>query len=175
MKSSLKEEFARLGPVRAVSRVHSGSRARFSLILERKDWPHLNVIAATMALARRGMTMLAAKRAIEALIAESKDQGPGHAAILLPHTDTVEAVIADLGRAGIRAVHNDHRAEVDVAAIRKRLKLSRRQFALWYGLEEETIKGWESGERTPDTAARSYLRAIANQPEAVREAYAHAG
>ncbi|WP_342628329.1 transcriptional regulator [Nguyenibacter vanlangensis] len=82
---------------------------------------------------------------------------------------------ADLGQAGIRAVHNDHKAEVDVAAIRKKLKLSRRQFALWYGLEEETIKGWESGERTPDTAARSYLRAIANRPDAVRDAYREAG
>ncbi|MCG4274679.1 hypothetical protein K6W40_15350 [Acetobacter senegalensis] len=169
----MKAEFARLGPVRAISRVRSGSRARFALTLTREGWPALNSIAATMALSRRGLTMLAAKKTVEDLIRQSSEQAEGHAIVLLPMTDTIEAVISDLAKAGIRAIHVDHKADVDVALIRRRLKLSRRQFALWYGLEEETIKGWESGERTPDTAAKSYLRAISNRPEAVREAYAH--
>ncbi len=171
MKLSLKAEFERLGPVRAVDRVQSGSRARFFLTLKRQHWSQLNAIAATQVMAKHGMTMLAAKRTIEAMIDESKDVGEGCASIVLPVVESVDDVIADLSKAGIKAVHNDHKASVDVAAIRKRLKLSRRTFALWYGLEEETIKGWENGDRIPDTAAKSYLRVIANAPEAVRDAY----
>ncbi len=145
MKSSLKAEFARLGPVQAISRVRSGSRARFALTLTREGWPDLNSIAATMALSRRGLTMLAAKKTVEDLIRQSSEQAEGHAIVLLPMTDTIEAVISDLAKAGIRAIHVDHKADVDVALIRRRLKLSRRQFALWYGLEEETIKGGKAG------------------------------
>lgn len=171
MKSSLKAEFERLGPIRVVDRVHSGLRARFFLSLERQHWPQLDAIAATQAMARRGMTMLAAKRTIEAMIEDSKDMVEACASIVLPSVESVDAVVADLSKAGIKAVYNDHKAHVDVVAIRKRLNLSRRTFALWYGLEEETIKGWENGDRIPDTAAKSYLRAIANAPEAVRDAY----
>jgi putative transcriptional regulator len=34
------------------------------------------------------------------------------------------------------------------------------------------MSNWKTGKREPDTTARSYLRAIANVPEAVEEAYA---
>ncbi|NVN38924.1 hypothetical protein HUK81_19135, partial [Komagataeibacter swingsii] len=95
----MKAEFARLGPVRAISRVRSGSRARFALTLTREGWPDLNSIAATMALSRRGLTMLAAKKTVEDLIRQSSEQAEGHAIVLLPMTDTIEAVISDLAKA----------------------------------------------------------------------------
>jgi putative transcriptional regulator len=111
MQSSLKAELARLGPLRAIPGVQSGSSARFSLTLERKDWPELNSIAATMVLARRGMAMLAAKGVIETLIDETRNQERGCAVVLLPRTESAEAVIAELGMAGIRALHDDHEAD----------------------------------------------------------------
>jgi putative transcriptional regulator len=48
------------------------------------------------------------------------------------------------------------------------------QFAVRYGLEVETVRNWETGKREPDTTARSYLRAISNDPERVEQAYAPA-
>jgi len=36
----------------------------------------------------------------------------------------------------------------------------------------ETLRNWEIGRREPDTTARSYLQAIANDPERVEQAYA---
>ena len=36
----------------------------------------------------------------------------------------------------------------------------------------ETLRNWEIGRREPDTTARSYLHAIANDPERVEQAYA---
>jgi putative transcriptional regulator len=52
------------------------------------------------------------------------------------------------------------------------LKLTREQFAVRYGLDVETVRDWETGEREPDTTARGCLRAISNDPEGVERAYA---
>lgn len=54
----------------------------------------------------------------------------------------------------------------------ERLRLSHEQFALHYGLEVETLRNWETGRRELDAADRSCLRAIANAPERVEQAYA---
>ena len=37
------------------------------------------------------------------------------------------------------------------------------------------VRGWEMGRREPDTTARSYLHAIANDPERVEMAFAPTG
>jgi transcriptional regulator with XRE-family HTH domain len=57
-----------------------------------------------------------------------------------------------------------------VAAIRNGLDLTREQFAVRYGLDIDAVRNWETARRTPDTAARSYLRAISGNPAAVQEA-----
>jgi putative transcriptional regulator len=118
------------------------------------------------ALARRGLSMLKAKRYIETLTEQGK------AFVYLPAVEDSTAVTRDLATAGIEAVRLDQPTVTDIRAIRKHLGLSREQFALRYGLEVETIRNWETGKREPDTTARSYLRAIANDPERVEQAYA---
>ena len=60
---------------------------------------------------------------------------------------------------------------VDVRLLRERLKLTREQFAVTYGLEVETVRNWEIGRRAPDRTARSYLQAISNNPSQVEMAY----
>lgn len=60
--------------------------------------------------------------------------------------------------------------EVDVKAIRRRLKLSQRQFAEAFGFRLDALQNWEQGRRRPDGAARAFLRVIAREPEAVRRA-----
>jgi putative transcriptional regulator len=123
-------------------------------------------IDATHALARRGLTMLRAKRAIERLIED------GRIVIDLPFVESPSALASDLARAGIAAAPVEARPTVEVRALRERLRLTREQFAARYGLEIETVRNWETGKREPDTTARSYLRAIANDPERVEQAYA---
>ena len=99
-------------------------------------------------LARRGLTMLRAKRAVEALLVD------GRVYVDLPMVEDADAVTEDLARAGIAAAR------------------VRRQFAVRYGFEVETLRNWETGRRDQDTAARSYLRVIANDPEQAERAYA---
>jgi len=58
----------------------------------------------------------------------------------------------------------------DVAAVRRRLRLSQGAFAQLFGIPLATLKDWEQGRRSPDAPARAYLRVIAQDPKAVRRA-----
>ncbi len=165
MNPKWRERFARLGPIRNIDRVSSGSPAVFVLRLS-PDGPVPRTIDAMHALARRGMTMLRAKRAIEALL---KD---GRVFVDIPMVENLAALATDLAGAGIAAAPVEASGVVDVRGLRERLQLSREQFALRYGLEVETLRNWETGRRELDAAARSYLRAISNAPERVEQAYA---
>jgi putative transcriptional regulator len=56
---------------------------------------------------------------------------------------------------------------VDVALVRKRMKLSQVGFAKKFGLSAATVRDWEQGRRVPDSTARILLKVIAQRPEAV--------
>ena len=56
---------------------------------------------------------------------------------------------------------------VDVAALRRRLKLSQGKFAERFGLSAATVRDWEQGRRKPDSTARILLKVIEKRPEAV--------
>lgn len=56
--------------------------------------------------------------------------------------------------------------------VRQTLGLSQDAFAERYGIPVATLRDWEQGRRDPDTAAVSYLTAIAADPEAVARALA---
>lgn len=165
MHSSLRERFARLGPIRAADRVPFGSPAVFVLRLRPSQEPP-KTIDATLALVKRGMTMLHAKRRIEELLQTRR------VFVEVPVVEDAGALAADLAVAGIAAAPVEPSQAVDVRALRERLGLTREQFATRYGLEVETVRNWEAGRREPDTTARSYLRAISNDPESVEQAYA---
>ncbi|MBM3533737.1 MAG: transcriptional regulator [Alphaproteobacteria bacterium] len=62
--------------------------------------------------------------------------------------------------------------EVDVRAIRKRLALTRIEFANRFGFSPDAVKEWEIGRRTPDRSARVLLRIVELEPEAVIRALA---
>ncbi len=51
--------------------------------------------------------------------------------------------------------------------IRRRLHLTQEQFAARFGLPLGTLRDWEQGAREPDSAARTLLRVIEREPEAV--------
>lgn len=65
-------------------------------------------------------------------------------------------------------------AEIDVAAIRKRLKLTQAAFAERFGFPVGTLRDLEKGRARPDVSTRAYLTVISRDPEAVRRALAAA-
>ena len=60
-------------------------------------------------------------------------------------------------------------AVVDVKAIRQGLGLSQASFSARFGLSLHTLRNWEQGKRTPDPAARAYLKVIEKAPDVVTE------
>ncbi|MFZ1103037.1 MAG: helix-turn-helix domain-containing protein [Hyphomicrobiaceae bacterium] len=54
--------------------------------------------------------------------------------------------------------------------IRRALGLTQEEFAARFQIPLGTLRDWEQGAAEPDQATRSYLKVIANDPEAVRKA-----
>jgi len=163
MNSSLRERFERLGPVRAVDRVSSGSPAEF-VLQKVPDRQAVATVTAALALARRGMTLLGAKRAMEDMLAH------GRTFVAVPVVEDVALLVAELAETGVTARKLGDEEAVDVKAIRERLALTQEQFALRLGLDVDAVRNWEHGRRKPDRAARSYLRVIAREPALVEDA-----
>ena len=59
-----------------------------------------------------------------------------------------------------------------ILALRKSMKLSRREFADRFGLDARAVQDWEQGRRLPDRAARVLLTVIEHNPKAVERALA---
>jgi putative transcriptional regulator len=59
--------------------------------------------------------------------------------------------------------------------VRRRLGLSQVEFAARYHIPIGTLRDWEQGRVQPDTAALSYLRVIAREPEITAKAFLPAG
>jgi putative transcriptional regulator len=58
-------------------------------------------------------------------------------------------------------------AEIDVKSIRQRLDMTQARFAEVFGFSLDAVKHWEGGRRTPEAAARAFLKVIAKNPGAV--------
>jgi len=66
-------------------------------------------------------------------------------------------------------------AEIDVRAVRVKLKMTQEEVAVRYGLTLARVRDWEQGRSSPDSAARAYLTVIEREPKAVARALAEAG
>ena len=58
----------------------------------------------------------------------------------------------------------------DPRAIRKQMHLTQKQFSIRFQVPLGTLRDWEQGARQPEAAARTLLRVIEKNPEAVIEA-----
>lgn len=162
MRSKLKERLARLGPVQGVGRVVSGSPVAV-VLRPGRERPEVDAIAATLALARRGMTMLRSKRAIEYMLER------GEVAVDVPTVEDMPDFAGALRDAGVDATPIATHG-VDVRALRERLGMSQEQFARRYGLDLDAVQNWEQRRRPLEGAALSYLRVIEAFPEAAARA-----
>jgi putative transcriptional regulator len=109
------------------------------------------------------MPLLRAKRSIESMLTNKR------AFVLVPRVESLAALVDELRLAGVAAISPDS-APVDVKGTRTGLGLTQEQFALRFGLDLDALRNWEHGRRAPDTATRSYLRAIGNDPAAIEAA-----
>jgi putative transcriptional regulator len=57
-----------------------------------------------------------------------------------------------------------------VKVIRRALRLTQEEFSQAFRIPIGTLRDWEQGRVEPDQAARAYLKVIARNPKAVREA-----
>jgi putative transcriptional regulator len=55
----------------------------------------------------------------------------------------------------------------DIQKARKKLGLSQDQFADAFGVSASTLRKWEQGQRAPTGAAKTLLKIIEREPEAV--------
>lgn len=87
-------------------------------------------------------------------------------------TDLIQAMSEALAHAqgkqvpGIK-VHTIDLGNVDAKAIRKRLELTQDQMASVLGTSPSGYRKWEQGKRQPSGAARTLLRIMEREPEAV--------
>jgi len=58
--------------------------------------------------------------------------------------------------------------EIDVRRIRKKLDMSQKAFAEYFGVNLRTVQDWEQGRRVPSGPSRNFLFVIDKEPEAVR-------
>lgn len=164
-KLSLKERFAQMVPTRAIDLVPSGSPE--VVAIERGPWGGIRTIDAIFSLRRRGLTMLKAKRTIEAAVEQ------GSVVVEVPVVESAETLAGELRAAGFLPAIVTPKAP-DLRALRERLGLSQEQFALNYGLDVDALRNWEHGRREPDTAAKSYLTLIDREPAQVAKILASA-
>ena len=162
MKQELKERLAPLGHIQDIDRVSSGSPAEL-ILRPAEGLAKVNTIETALALARRHMTLLDAKTAVELMVED------GEAVVHVPSVESEATLAADLARAGVTACKLACGA-VDTRAIRTSLGLTTEQFALRYRFDKSDVKSWEDGRTKPDKLARAYLRAISAEPEKVAKA-----
>jgi putative transcriptional regulator len=59
------------------------------------------------------------------------------------------------------------RPKVDIAAIRKEIGMTQKEFAKQYFIKLQTLRNWEQEKRTPDSTTLAYLTCIAQKPKEI--------
>ena len=73
-------------------------------------------------------------------------------------------------RGSLRPSRATEFAPADVKAVRAKLRVSQREFALMIGVSVATLQNWEQGRRNPEGPALALLRVAAKNPKAVAAA-----
>jgi putative transcriptional regulator len=80
-----------------------------------------------------------------------------------------QAIAWSRGEATNARVTLVHVPNVDVRAVRTKMRLSQAQFATKFGFPPATLRNWEQGRARPDAPTRVLLAVIAKHPEAVED------
>lgn len=165
----LKEVFGRLGQIQDIDRNRSGSTE--SVVLRPEgEVDAINAIAATRTLAQCGLTLLKAKRAVEAVIAGDE------IALVLPKVISRDRLVEDLTAAGMQSSFLRKRLSKKsksvagkwVRKVREGAGLTQEQFAVVYGVDLKTLQKYEQCASIPATSVLSYFQMIEADPQAVK-------
>jgi putative transcriptional regulator len=118
----------------------------------------VNTIKATAALAKCGISVLAAKRGVESMLRLHV------LGLHLPDVPDFEVLRREMEAHGVRIAARSQ-GDVDVRSLREASGLSQSQFAATFGIDEATLQNWEQGRSRPDGGAMAYLKTIARDPK----------
>jgi DNA-binding transcriptional regulator YiaG len=159
MKSSFVEQLGPRARLRAVDRVSKGSRERLSL----RPLPDFSdTVAVARALARRGVSLSAARRVVDRLAA-------GHAAPVVVPMVEGPAFAEELRRSKVEAGAIAGVDGQSIASVRKRLKLSQEQFANAFNMELGSLRNWEQGRTSLDPQTVLVIKMIERFPDLVED------
>ena len=91
-------------------------------------------------------------------------------AVRVPMLEDGDHFRSEVRACGAEDVSIKERRNVDARLVREQTGLSQEQFAATFGLDVATVRNWEQGRSSPDTAARVLLAVIEKEPEAVKRA-----
>jgi putative transcriptional regulator len=81
-----------------------------------------------------------------------------------------EALAFAKGGADVAQYRVHHPKALDVRAIRTKTGMTQEAFAQRFGVSVNTLRHWEQGKRLPEGPARTLLKVIDREPEAVQRA-----
>ena len=59
------------------------------------------------------------------------------------------------------------RPKINIAAVRKQLGMTQKEFAAQYYIKLQTLRNWEQEKRAPDATILAYLTCIASRPKEI--------
>lgn len=161
--SSFKARLEQLGRVRDMSHVDSGSPEE--VVLKRSATTDVLVVDGVLALTRRGLTLVKAKRVMEQVI------DCGRALVEVPLIENTDTFSLEMEAAGVsvrfRSIEDrelrDHFAN-RLKDLRSRLGVSQDEFAMRFSIDVKTLRGWEGG-KVADRGNRRLISIIEKNPE----------
>lgn len=169
MNAGLKELFGRPGQIQDVDRNRSGLRESLVLRPEGATFT-INAIAVTRILAKCGLRLLRAKRAVEDVIAGNE------VTLVLPRVTSRDHLVEELAAAGVQGKFLRKRPHIKsksvagkwVKKVREGAGLTQEQFAVVYGVDLKTLQKYEQCVSIPAASVLSYFQMIEADPEAVK-------
>lgn len=156
MKPELRERLERLGPIRDVDRENFGYPV--DLVLRpRNGLAKVRTIELIRVLARHRMTLLRAKRAVEAMVEH------GEVYVRLPFVESEADLAIELTEAGATGTKVQS-GPINVRELRQRLAMTQEVFSRRFQVPIGVLRNWEQGLSSPDATANAYLRVISSLP-----------
>ena len=138
----------------------SGDGERIKFVVEPVSRSLGDGLRIAQLLTESGLTLRAAKRVLD-------DLALGSACFVdAPHVTDFETLrrLLTAQKLSVRRIAD---RPVDVRALRARLGYSQEEFAGRFGIDVATLRNWEQGRTQPDGPARTLLRLIDRDPDAV--------
>ncbi|MBP2296587.1 helix-turn-helix domain-containing protein [Azospirillum rugosum] len=114
-------------------------------------------------LARWGLVLRKAHEVVTRLVAGEK------LPVLLADAPEPAEVVSTLERLGVAVGFPHPPVSINVKAIRAKLGVTQKEFAVQFRFDVDSVQNWEQGRYQPDSPTRILLKVIEQHPEAVED------